>query len=173
MYTKKKFHNSAIRGFTLIELLVVIAIIGILSTIVLVSLNSARAKARDIKKRADFQSISTVLVMYYDKYNTMPPNPVPGTEVCDGGPNQAQYDQLMTNFINDRFLGQIPRTPGGGTYCYYNYGSGNTTGALLVTTLEAAPSTTTGIPPSCRPWGVGLNWCDQSSTKSYCICNPY
>jgi hypothetical protein len=136
------------------------------------SLNSARAKARDAKKRADFRQISTVLALYNDKYGYMPPNSIPGQQVCDGGPNQTQYDQLMTSLINDKFLGQIPRTPGGGTYCYFNYGSGNSIGGLMVTTLETVPNTTTGISPSCRPFT--LNWCAYDvSDKTYCICNPY
>ncbi len=60
------------RGFTLIELLVVIAIIGILSSVVLVSLQSSRAKARDAKRIADIGAIQTALALYYDSHNQYP-----------------------------------------------------------------------------------------------------
>ena len=52
-------------GFTLIELLVVIAIIGLLSAIVLASLNTARQKGNDAKRESDLGSISTALELYY------------------------------------------------------------------------------------------------------------
>jgi len=53
-------------GFTLIELLVVIAIIGILSTVVLASLNTARAKGADAAIRQTMNSMRAAAELYYD-----------------------------------------------------------------------------------------------------------
>lgn len=53
------------KGFTLIELLVVIAIIGLLSTFAIVSLGSARTKARDSKRIAEIRQIQTALELYF------------------------------------------------------------------------------------------------------------
>jgi len=92
------------RGFTLIELLVVISIIGILSSVVLASLNSARAKSRDARRVADLSQIRLALELYFDSART--------------------YPSALADLVNAGAIPQVPRDPllGTGTcrpgYCY-------------------------------------------------------
>lgn len=65
MFKNKKCFGSSIGGFTLIELLVVIAVIGLLSSIVLVTMSGARAKARDAARQADIRQIGLAMEMLY------------------------------------------------------------------------------------------------------------
>lgn len=58
------------RGFTLIELLVVIAIIGILSSVVLASLNTARSRGADANIKANLSTIGVQAELYYDSHSS-------------------------------------------------------------------------------------------------------
>jgi len=58
-------YKNRFRGFTLIELLVVIAIIGVLSAVVLASLNTARNKGNDAAIQSDMATIQTQAEIYY------------------------------------------------------------------------------------------------------------
>ena len=60
------FGSRLRKGFTLVELLVVIAIIGVLATLVLLQLGSARGRARDAKRIADVNQIRGALELYYE-----------------------------------------------------------------------------------------------------------
>ena len=62
------------KGFTLIELLVVIAIIGLLASIVMVSLNNARSEAKITRVRADLKQFPTAIEFLYDDTGRYPNN---------------------------------------------------------------------------------------------------
>ncbi len=66
-------NQNRFKGFTLIELLVVIAIIGILSAVVLASLNTARSKGNDAAIKSNLDTIRTQSVLYYDSNNNYGP----------------------------------------------------------------------------------------------------
>ncbi|HZS43030.1 MAG TPA: type II secretion system protein [Candidatus Paceibacterota bacterium] len=100
--------NKFKKGFTLIELLVVIAIIGLLSTIVLSNIATARAKARDTQRISDIRQLRTALQLYYESNNQSYP--------------------LTLSSLAPTYIGSIPKDPsnqtfgtgcgGAGWYCY-------------------------------------------------------
>ncbi|QQG46145.1 MAG: prepilin-type N-terminal cleavage/methylation domain-containing protein [Candidatus Niyogibacteria bacterium] len=71
-FLKKKWFGGGRGGFTLIELLVVIAIIGVLASVVLASLNSARRKSRDARRVADVKQMQLALELYFDTEGEYP-----------------------------------------------------------------------------------------------------
>jgi prepilin-type N-terminal cleavage/methylation domain-containing protein len=73
-------HINTKRGFTLIELLVVIAIIGILASVVLASLNSARAKGADAAIKSTVNNARAQAELFYDTAGNY-------TTVCTTGTN--------------------------------------------------------------------------------------
>ncbi len=66
----KQMKPAGERGFTLIELLVVIAIIGLLSSVILASLNGARNKGADAAIKSQLKSVQAQAELVYD--NTVP-----------------------------------------------------------------------------------------------------
>lgn len=70
------------KGFTLIELLVVIAIIGLLSTLAVIALNNARAKARDARRISDIKQMQAALELYYNDMNGYPSTLTSSTSIA-------------------------------------------------------------------------------------------
>ena len=120
------------KGFTLIELLVVIAIIGLLSTMSVVALGSARQKSRDSKRLSDIKQVQTALELYYTDQGSYP---VQGTAITLGTTNYICLGNTEGGFTTtgcaDAYMGLVPADPGDNTYSYVSDGTTYTITANL------------------------------------------
>lgn len=98
------------KGFTLIELLVVISIIGVLSSVVLVSVNSARLKADDARRISDLKEIAHAIDMYYSDNGSYPINGF--TSTCDGATGLPRdWSASFKNALVPKYIKELPLDP--------------------------------------------------------------
>jgi prepilin-type N-terminal cleavage/methylation domain-containing protein len=109
------------RGFTLIELLVVIAIIGILASVILASLNTARAKARDARRVEDLGQIQVALEYYYDANGSYPIGGAGSDRPCwvNNDPSDFGCNPLGP-LVVAKYLPALPHDPGINTYTTFS-----------------------------------------------------
>jgi type II secretion system protein G len=116
------------KGFTLIELLVVVAIIGLLSSVVLVSLDSARAKARNTQRLADLREIRTALEVYRNENGSYPSTSNAWRGSCAGfGPYPNTGAGAWIPGLAPKYMSVLPSDPrptadGNGCYVYRSDG---------------------------------------------------
>ena len=168
------------KGFPLIELLVVVAIIGLLSSIVLSSLNNARISARDTRRISDMKNISTALELFYSTYGRYPITA--GAPYWDGHWMNFQtcletgvgcgftisgtYEPVMKDVSNDP-SDATPNVSDNSVTYYFSYNCASNQGYVLRTRLEK----TNQILSSDADGGYGSavdGGCDDAN-RYYCI----
>lgn len=94
------FTSNLMRGFTLIELLMVISIIGLLSSVVISSLNSAREKAKIAKARSDINLIVRAIIYAQGETNQRLLRFAPNTNCfhCSCPPNGGTQQNCVAKF---------------------------------------------------------------------------
>lgn len=122
---KNIFSKNNNRGFTLIELLVVVSIIGVLSTIVLGSLNEARTRARDTARLAEVKSLQKALELYHLDNGEYPQIPSSGSlgfgfryvDTCASATSSASFSSLTAEL--DDYITDLPVAEGSFPMCIF------------------------------------------------------
>jgi prepilin-type N-terminal cleavage/methylation domain-containing protein len=102
------------RAFTLVELLVVVSIIGLMSTIAVVSLSSAKIKTRNTQRKADLVQLSKALDLYYADYGSYPATGGWWSEVSAGGNFTVKENSGANGWIPNiapTYIAILPRDP--------------------------------------------------------------
>ena len=112
-----QIRKEPLKGFTLIELLVVIAIIGVLSAVVLASLNTARERAMYARARADIDQLRKAMIVYKIDTGELPPI----GDLCSrcSNPPNSTWTAVVTALVNGQYLSsRIDTDPWGNYYGY-------------------------------------------------------
>lgn len=94
-----------ITGFTLIELLVALSIIGVMTSVVIASVNDARAKARDAQRITEIKNLQNALLLYFSENNEQFP-PHTGESVM-GGNTLRLYTSIWGTDTENVFESEI------------------------------------------------------------------
>lgn len=137
------------KGFTLIELLVAISIVALLSSIVIASIGSGRAKARDAKRAGDLIQLRNALELYRQDNGAYPSTGgMNNVYMEDGCINQSAGvgDSKTANWIPGlapTYISELPHDPKPASVSCYMYAS-NGTGYMLTAwnTVETGPQKT-------------------------------
>lgn len=115
------------KGFTLIELLVVIAIIGLLSTLAVTALGSARKNTRDSERLSDIKRIQLALEVYFTENNAYPieTDPVVLGDSTHNCLNAVGLQAAGPGCVDPFMEKNVPSDPGSDFY-YYQSTDGST-----------------------------------------------